>query len=284
MTQSDESKSYRYSTNDDLVSLLESIADVGATVHGRIAAQHFESFLAAKSENDRRVFALEIFCKLMQSLEDYGAFCLMWLEDGKTPFSAYLDVVTPKIIAFFRECDSGIDRAKLRKIWGISTAKELIENGSLSPQEEVAFENFVSQFLDEIDENLRQIGLLFRESGDSARRRDYGDIVNMYFNAKHGVKAFFSTKTSSSMGVQAGELTVIIGPGRTQAGDEFLKTGKFTIGREFVQRMVQNAQSTGKKLQLLARLRLECFENPQYILRGFREFQSEAKSHREKFN
>lgn len=257
----------------DLRSLLESVSTVGARFHYRIAALHYGSYLAAASSNDRKIFALEIFCKLMQSIEDYGAFSLMWLEETGNPLATYLSVVTPKIVKFYRECGANRDDAKMRKIWGAPPSDVLIQSGLIAEGEREHFEKCISDFFGEIDKNLKQIGNLFRESGDSAHKNDYGDVVNMYFNAKHGVKALFSTASSKSIGVTDDALSILIGPGKSPSGETFLKIGKFGTRPEVILRMVENCESTCEKMRLLAKIHLARLDNKQFFIEAFRETQ-----------
>ena len=263
-----------YGNSDDLRALLESIDSCGAMAPAIISKQHYESFLKAKNNNIRKIFAAEMFCKLMQSIEDYGAFCLMWTEDEGNPLEKYLNVVTPRIIKFYRECSTTECSDRIRKIWGIPTAEQLIRKNILNADEKLSYEVFISKFIEEIERTFKQLKGFFQEAEDSSRKGDYGDIVNMYFNAKHGFKIMFSTKTSSKIGVTDGSLSILIGPGILPTGDDILKYGKFRIDSKFVGGLFERTKMIGEKLKALAHVRLGQLNNEDSFVHGFRNWQN----------
>lgn len=264
-----------YGRNDDLKALLESVEAYGAMAPAIIAKQHYDSFLRAPNNNARKVFGVEIFCKLMQSIEDYGAFCLMWGDDEGSPLEKYLNVSARRIIKFYRECTTAECSETIRKIWGIPSANELIDRKLLKGNDKALYEEFVSKFIEEIDRTFKQLRGFFQEAEDSVKKGDYGDIINMYFNAKHGFKVMFLTETSPKIGVKDDWVSIIIGPGKLPADVSILKYGKFPIEQEFVKGLFERTKMIGDKLKCLARARLAGINDECLFTEGFHNWKSQ---------
>lgn len=263
--------------NDDLKALLESINAHGAYAHARIARLLYPRYQAESSSANKKIMAVEIFCKLMQTIEDYGALSLMWTGPSNVyPLETYLDVKIWRIVKFFREFATSDSVEQLRSIWALPDSSGLVQAGHIRTDEAAQYDLFVNEFLAELLKNLKQIANLFQTSPEVG---GHGDIVNMFFNAKHGVKVFFATTSSKHLDIKPDFVSIIIGPGKVTTPEvpskttESLMLGGFGLKDEVIGRMVENSESIAEKIALLARMRREWMDDDLYILRGFREYQ-----------
>lgn len=258
---------------DQLRIILEAQADVGAKFHGLVANALFKAYRASTIPADKLIYGLEIFCKLMQILEDLGLHCLMWLEAKKTgdPLGAFLNKNTKQIFKFYERCKLGLSDEELMLLHGIPSPEEALELGVVSESEligyrrhaelscecyRLVFRGFAANYVDKPD---GQIGNL-----------SYGDNANMYFNLKHGAKILWSNGPLSRAVFKAKRyeptyVPILIGPKEAPVGSTAqrgLHFGGLNLTDEFVSRMNENCFHISSVLSKMAKVRLKSLSSP----------------------
>ena len=105
--------------------LLESLVEGGAYAHFYTARILEREWQKTTNINRKIILATEIFCKYMQTVEDFGAFCLMWLSQG-SPLQTCFETGTKQIVKFYGRCRSGLPFEEIKKILGLMSTEDLI--------------------------------------------------------------------------------------------------------------------------------------------------------------
>lgn len=247
--------------------LLESISKENAVARDLVGQLLFEKFSKAKHASTRRICAVEIFCKLMEIIEDFGAFCLMWIKapaDGDR-LRVYLSVSTTDILAFYAECLGGLSREKLMAIVPFEKPEVLASEGLFSSdRERAAYQVMFDKEIAMWDQNLSMSAKLYSRLGEESGKPRHADVLNMFFNAKHGRKVLHPKgKLADKFGLKEEEVA-IIGPNHgAKAGEGHWLIMHFSIAPESVKKQLRDTGIIAKQLSELARARLTLLEEPQ---------------------
>ncbi len=233
--------------------------------HARTARLLYGAFVNADSLDRKRILAAEIFCKLVQSVEDFGAFSLFCLSDQQNDIAEYFNVSTSKIVKFYGTCRQGLADAELDKIYGIPKVDDLIAAKHVEAADRQKCEDGHVKFRETARGHYAKLGKIFSQYDNKKEKHGHSDIVNMYFNTKHGVRVFLPTPAQAlEMSLSDDKVPILIGvekdPTRTHNDVEI---GTFALSG--VERMVQNTETTCGHVQALAQIRLGLRKDPFYL-------------------
>lgn len=260
----------------DLAVLMESLVRGGAMSHAETARLLYGAFVSADSLNRKRILAGEIFCKLMQSVEDFGALCLFCLSDRQDDIAEYFTVSTKKIVGFYGACRQGLPDLDIDRIYGIPKVNDLIEAGHVSSSNRDKCEEGHAKFRRAAKDHFSMLGQLFSEEDGKGGKQAHSDIVNMYFNTKHGVRIFLPTSAQAlEMSLSDEKVPILIRAGKHSTDtNNLIEVGTFALSG--VERMVQNAETTCGHIQGLAQIRLGLKTDPFYL---FNMMRNEKETH-----
>jgi len=252
-----------------LKALLESMAAGAGYSHYWLACSALDKFRRSRKDVVRRVCAVEVFCKLMQGVEDMGAFCLMWLraEEGRDPLHAYLKVTTRQIKNFYGRCLDGLPRKEVLTILALREPDEMLQDRSLSVEVEEAFRLLLEQEVERRQAHLAKMAKLFSQQGSSPKEYVHADVLNMFFNAKHGVKMLLPVGVGEShLHIGKDEVAVIVaGTPATDGTSKEIVTGSFPLDDSMLAHMVDNLEFISGLLVEWARTRRAILDDPDWM-------------------
>ncbi len=253
--------------------ILEAHVDVGAKFHGIMANTLFKAYKQSTKQGERLLLGLEIFCKLMQILEDVGLFCLTWLEAEVIgdPIGAFLNMGTGKIYKFYEKCSRGLTDQEVMTIHCLPSAEIALRAGVI----EIEQVNEYQKKLEIVCESMRIVfkgfAMAYTEKPDGKiGNLKYGDVLNMFFNVKHGVKILWSKRPLSQAYFRERKLAptflpILVGPREVPEGSTAqrgLHFSGFDFTDAFVTRMNENCYYISNSLSKMAELRLDWLDNP----------------------
>ena len=255
----------------DLTCLLESLVRGGATAHGTAAGLFYKEFQAATDIDSKRLFAAEIFCRLMQSVEDVGALALFALAGAHDDISTYFTVQNREIMRFYGSCQPALPDADIDRIYGLPTVEELLKSGQLAASHKESCVSVFEQFRSLAREQFRQRGSLYCRYDEERTKWVHSDLLQMHLKAKHGMRVFLpSPARASAMDIPETHLAILIGlrdPKDPENRD--IEIGSFPLDN--VALMVQQVLSTCSHLKELAEVRLGVKSDPLYVFKAMRE-------------
>jgi hypothetical protein len=250
---------------------LESQAEAGAKLHPLITGVILAEYLKATDNDVKLLFGLEIFCKLMQTLEDFALACLTWADPkwNGDPLGSLLGTNTRDIFKFYQQCEEGLSDEKIWDIFGKSPPEEATKVLKLNNQDAEKYQRLMGIFAESTRLTLKSIALTYTSKpGKLPIKGKYGDIVNMYFNVKHGVKIIWRTEKTKPIFNQyiiPNNFVPILVSETIQAGKNGAKRGLyfggFTFTHEFVMHMAENVRFISKTISSMARMRLDWLDD-----------------------
>lgn len=266
---------------DALKLVLESIANENAASRGLVGQLLLEKFEQARHASTRRICAIEIFCKLMETVEDFGAFCVMWTKTaaGGDPLAAYLSTDTPAILDFYAKCLTDLPLDILQQIISLDSPDELQAAGYIStPEERAAYDWFFNHEVRGWRQTFRTTAMLYSRIGEESGKVRPADALNMFFNAKHGRKVLLPKGDVAAKLALNEEEVAIITPNHGRyvsaapgSKAEHWMIMSFRLTPELVHKLRADTERIGDKLADLARMRLGLMENPDKLRSGLRD-------------
>lgn len=252
---------------DELECLLESLVRGGAHTHANTALLLLNKWNDSKALDERRLLSAEIFCKFMQSLEDLGSFCLFCLSGNSSDISTYCNAKTRQIVEFYGRCRNGLPDDEIDAIYGLAPVDDLLKSGKIGTSQRDRYLKGHASFREVCRKELANHGLVFARFDDKQKRFKHSDLVNMYFNAKHGVRVFLPTPhRAKAMDIPDTHVAILIGPRTNEKGQNIgIEMGTFAINA--VPKMVENTQTTCNHLKELAEIRLGLKKDPLYLFK-----------------
>ncbi len=255
----------------DLTCLLESMARGGAMAHANLARLSYREFQATADLDAKRLYAAEIFCKLMQAVEDLGAFALFSLSGNHDDIASYFSVVTAQILTFYGSCQSGLTDAQIDTIYGLPAVDELIRSGHVAVSHRESCEDVLQKFRDVVRREFRQRGLIYAKFDDVKKKWVHSDLLNMYFKAKHGMRVFLPTpEHAKAMDIPESHVAILIGvrPPKKEGGND-IEIGSFRL--DGLPKLVANVTATCTHLKELAEVRLGIKTDPLFVFKLMRD-------------
>lgn len=256
----------------DITALLESLSLGGAMVHANTSRLLFAEFNQIHDLNQKRLLGGEIFCKFMQAVEDFGAFCLFCLSGKSDDINSYFSVPTRNIVAFYGKCREKLAATEIRTIYGIQTVDELILHGQIAESHRVTYEAGLNKFITAVQLALAKHGQVFAEYDEAGKRYIHSDLVNMYFKAKHGVRVYLPSPTvSQSVKLSDNQVGILIAVEKVDTGDgvrNHIEVGTFDFAA--VENMVRYTKNICEELESLVKLRIQMNLNPFCFLKLLR--------------
>jgi hypothetical protein len=257
----------------DLSALLESLRLGGAMVHSNTAQLLFSEFNRVQALNQKRLLGGEIFCKFMQAVEDFGALCLFCLSDTPDDVHAYFSAYTKHIVKFYGKCRDGLSAEEVRTIYGMQTVEELILHGQIPESHRATYEESLGKFIASVQAALAKHGRVFSEHDGAGEHYVHSDLVNMYFNAKHGVRVYLpSPVVSQSVKLADDQIGILIDVDKVDSGDGVrnkIEVGTFDFAA--VGNMVGCTKNICKELEALVTLRINTKDDPFFFLKKLRD-------------
>lgn len=219
----------------------------------------------------KRLLAAEIFCKLMQSTEDLGAFCLFCLSAQQDDISIYFNVPTRRIVEFYGKCRDGLTDSDIDTIYGVPDMQTLIRSSQFAVSHRSHYEVGMARVHKTVRDDFAMRGALFSSGyNKSTQKYDYSEMANMYFNAKHGVRVFLPTPArAQELSLSDRVVAILIGvPNKGQSQSDTVEVGSFDL--DCVPNLVQNIHETCGQLEALATIRLGLRDDPLYLLKYLR--------------
>lgn len=256
----------------DLLALLESLRLGGAMVHSNTAQLLFSEFNRVRDLNQKRLLGGEIFCKFMQAVEDYGAFCLFCLSGTTEDVHAYFSKQTKHIVKFYGRCRDGLSTEEVRALYGIQTVEELVLHGQIPESHRATYEGALSEYVASVQAVLAKHGRVFSEYDGVGDRYVHSDLLNMYFNAKHGVRVYLPSPTvSQAITLADDQIGILIDVDKVDSGDgprNRIEVGTFDFAA--VESMVGYTKNICEELEALVTLRIHIKDDPFYFLKKLR--------------
>ncbi len=262
-------------SNELLKAFLESIVEGGAYARFGVALALKDALTKATDEEIKRVIEIEVFFKYMQLFEDFGAFCLMWLDPTKHPLELYIHTATRQVVNFYGECLNCLSDTKVCTIYGIERAEKLLEQKLIRQEDVAKFHDVLDKSIPIIQGNLRQFGKLFAK--DDAGKIGYTGLVNAYFNAKHGFKVLRPTVHGQKFGAKKNEVMIfetqdkVDGVGTSKNPHFQISWGGWKLGTDVVTRLVEQMLFFSREMKQLAEIRLHLMDDPLYVYKTLKE-------------
>lgn len=257
----------------DLSALLESLRLGGAMVHSTTSQLLFSEFNRVLDLNQKRLLGGEIFCKFMQAVEDFGAFCLFCLSGTTDDVHTYFSKQTKHIVKFYGKCRDGLSAEEVRTIYGIQTAEELILHGQIPESHRATYEASLNEFISSIQALLVKHSRVFSEYDGTGDRYVHSDLLNMYFNAKHGVRVYLPSPTvSQAVTLADDQIGILIDVDKVDSGDgarNRIQVGTFDFAA--VGNMVRSTKKICEELEALVTLRIHIKNDPFFFLKKLRD-------------
>jgi len=253
--------------------ILEAQADIGAKFHGMIANTLFKAYEESTNPAERLLFGLEIFCKSMQILEDLGLCCLTWLEAEKSgdPLGEFLNKGTGKIFQFYQRCAAGLTDQEIMVINCLPSAEQALAAGTITTAQVDEYRKKLSLACDGLRIVFKGFAAVYTEKPDGQiGDLKYGDILNMFFNVKHGVKILWANRPLSqtyfrAKGLPPTTIPILVGPRETPDGSTArrgLHFAGFDFTEGFIRRINENCFYISKTLSSMAQMRLDWLDHP----------------------
>jgi hypothetical protein len=259
--------------------MLEAQADVGAKLHGVVANTLFKAYAQSNDHAERLLLGLEIFCKLMQVLEDVGLHCITWLDAEKTgdPLATQLNMATSRIVRFYERCAAGLPDQEIMTITCLPSVEELLSSKSIDSAHAKDHQTKLLLACETHRLILKGVAALYTQKPDGQiGDLKYGDIVNMYFNVKHGVKILWRNRPLNRLYFDHRKLPpttvpILVGPRQTP-DDSSARRGLHFAGLDFtepfVRRMNENCYYVSNTLSRMAEARLEWLEGKSPLIQA----------------
>lgn len=258
---------------DVLALVLESIANENAVSRVLVSQLLLEKFNRARHASTKRICAVEIFCKLMETIEDFGAFCLMWTKTpkGGDPLKTYLAVNTQQIIEFYASCLKGLPEGELLRILPMEPPNVLEQARFFFSADEL--EAYRALFAKEVEgwaNNLTMSARLFSRIEEKSGKARHADALNMFLNAKHGRKVLHPKgKVAKKLGLKDEEIAIIApNPDKRAIADGAQRhwiTLRVRLEPALIQKMYRDTATIAQQLEQLARMQFNLVEDPKSV-------------------
>lgn len=186
--------------------ILESFEHYNAIERADIANLLFEGYKSIKNDPKRlanqKALVLEMLSKWIQVFEDLALLCLMFggkiVGDNREPFEIYSYIHTQKILEFYYKVRKGLPRGTVAKIYAVKTSRELLKEGLINKKEYPFFKQQIDDMVKTAAGNLAKLGSLY-SARSRKKKLDYGFLVKVYFQTKHGFKIIHPTETAKKL-------------------------------------------------------------------------------------
>jgi hypothetical protein len=210
----------------------------------------------------------------MQTLEDFGLFCLTWLKADATgdPLGAFLNTSTKGIFEFYTKCISGLTDQELMIIWCLPSVEEALKAKAIKPSDIDDYQNKLQIVFDNQRIVLKSIAAPFtKKPQGQIGNLSYGDTLNMFFNVKHGVKVLWNSRPYSESYFKAHRLTstfvpILVGPNTNPKGlnvQRGLYFGGLDLTEDILGNMNRNCYFMSTTLSEMAEVRLDALDHPK---------------------
>lgn len=197
-----------------LKAILESMQFYNVISRADIANWLFEGFKKTKQlpnkKISRKALVLEIISKWIQQIEDLALLSLMFagnlikyegrpiINDGRKPYEIYSYCHTQDVLKLFVAAKRGLSKTAISEIYAIKRAQELLREGLISQNEYSYFKKEIDKLILTTRDNFTKLARVYSKRR-SRGKPNYGTLVEIYFNTKHGFKLLHLTPTSKKL-------------------------------------------------------------------------------------
>lgn len=264
--------------------ILESLEHYNSVERLDIANLLFEGYKSIKDDPkklvNQKALILEMLSKWIQVFEDLAVLSLMFggkvVGDNREPFEIYSYISNQKILEFYYKVTKGLPKNVIVKIYAIKTPSELLNRGIINRKEYPYFKKQIDEMIETASGNLTKLGKLY-----SARRKggrlDYGFLVKIYFQTKHGFKMIHPTETAKSLWqFNETDLAVLKDIIQMRSGRKIMRIGLFeTWDESEVGLLIDRIKGWSEVMNEIIGAQLRYLDNPNFIVPMIRKLKTD---------
>lgn len=256
--------------------ILESIQLYNSHARADIANWLYEGYKVAEKREDKKTskdtIILELLSKWIQVFEEIALLGIMFagylINDKREPFEIYTKYGSQQIAKFLKVAKRGLPKKALTSIYALPTPRELVTKGIINRNE-------YSYFTQELNGVLKSGKTTFfniaREFVGRKRRNknqvDFGQIVQLYFNTKHGFKVIHPTETAKQLWKNIDHIVIAEKVEITKWRRKVLKVRGFTgFTSEDVDTIIKRINGWSDVVREIADAHLKYLDNPYFLV------------------
>src|SRR3989344_6041272 len=268
-------KKPEHNPNNYLKVILESLEHYNSVERLDIANLLFEGYKSIKDNPQRianqKALILEMLSKWIQVFEDLAVLSLMFggkvVGDTRDPFEIYSYISNQKILEFYYKVKNGLPKNIISKIYAIKTPLELLKEGKINRKEYPYFKKQIDEMVDAASSNLTKLGKLY-----SARRKggrlNYGFLVKIYFQTKHGFKMIQPTDTAKILWqFNDTDVAILKDVVQMRSGRKIMRIGLFEKWDEVeIVLLIDRIKGWSEVMNEIIGAQLPYLDNPNFIV------------------
>lgn len=271
-----------------LKAILESIILYNSHSRADISNWLFEGYKKANIDPNKTIskktIVLELFSKWIQIWEDVALLGIMFagqvIKENRDPYEVYIDYHTQQIVRFLYAARKGLPKWAILKIYGMKSARNLLRNDVINQEEYSFFKKEIDHMIELGRETFYNISREFiGKKRRNSNQIDYGFILNVYFQTKHGFKVIQPTETAKKLWqINDEDIALYERIIKLKWNRKIVKTGMFN---EFsdgdVEKLMNQINNWSKVTREIALSQLEFIKDPYWTVREIRflRFQQE---------
>lgn len=277
-------KKPEHNANNYLKVILESLDHYNSVERLDIANLLFDGYKRIKDSPKRsasqKALILEILSKWIQVIEDLAVLCLMFcgniVNETRAPFEIYSHIHTQKILEFYTKIKKGLSKKTVAQIYAIKLPSRLLSEGQINKREVPYFRKQIDEMVRTASDNLSKLGSLY-SSRLKKGKLDYGPLVKIYFQTKHGFKIIQPTETAKVLwNLKDTDAAILEDIVKMKSGRKIMRARRFEDWTEKdVTLLVDRIKRWTEVMKEVIGAQIRYLENPNFIIPMIRKLKTD---------